>query len=234
MPMSRPASAAIRVALEIASGDDAWGTVLLELDPEKAPLSVRNFLRYVEEGFYNGTIFHRAIPGYVIQGGGYIGLTEPKTAGLQERVTNEARNQLKNQRYTIAMARGSDPHSATSQFFINLADNPKLDYPSRDGWGYAVFGRVVSGTEIVDRISNVPTQPNPQMPGENSQPVQPPMIRVARRVESEPAPVSMPAGVPQPDVGGHEPSAAAPVPGEPPVPPLEPPPQPEPDIPSER
>ncbi len=133
------------------------GTIVLELDRQKAPKTVENFLRYVEEGHYDGTIFHRVIPNFMIQGGGM-------TADMKERRThapipNEANNGLKNLRGTIAMARTSDPHSATAQFFINLKDNGFLDHtaPTTQGWGYAVFGKVVEGMDVVDAIAKVPT-----------------------------------------------------------------------------
>lgn len=129
------------------------GNIELELNADKAPKTVENFLRYVDEGFYNGTVFHRVINGFMIQGGGF-------TPDLQKKrthapVTNEAKNGLKNKRGTIAMARTNDPHSATAQFFINHADNDNLDYPSFDGWGYAVFGRVINGMDMVDKIADV-------------------------------------------------------------------------------
>jgi len=131
------------------------GPIELELDAEKAPKTVENFLRYVDEGFYNGTIFHRVIRGFMIQGGGHTpDLARKKT---HAPVENEAKNGLKNLRGSIAMARTSDPHSANAQFFINHADNAALDYPSRDGWGYAVFGKVVQGMETVDAIASTPT-----------------------------------------------------------------------------
>jgi len=131
------------------------GDIVLELDADKAPKTVENFLKYVKEGHYKGTIFHRVIDGFMIQGGGY-------DKNLQERpvhapIQNEAKNGLKNATYTIAMARTGDPHSATAQFFINVNDNEALDYPSRDGWGYCVFGKVVSGMDVVDKIKLVPT-----------------------------------------------------------------------------
>ena len=131
------------------------GTITLQLDAEKAPNTVKNFLEYVNSGFYNGTIFHRVIADFMIQGGGF----EP---GMKEKITgapikNEAANGLSNDAYTIAMARTSDPHSATAQFFINVKDNGFLDYPGQDGWGYCVFGKVVEGTEVVDAIRKVPT-----------------------------------------------------------------------------
>lgn len=132
------------------------GALEIELDDAKAPESVRNFLAYVEKGHYDNTVFHRVIKGFMIQGGGF----EPgmKQKPTDRPITNEAKNGLKNQKYTLAMARTSDPHSATAQFFINTADNGFLDNDrAQDGWGYAVFGRVVSGTEIVDAIEKVRT-----------------------------------------------------------------------------
>lgn|SRR5690625_801624 len=133
------------------------GTIVLELDAEKAPKTVQNFLDYVQDGFYDGTVFHRIIDGFMVQGGGF----EP---GLQQKQTrapieNEADNGLKNDQYTIAMARTNDPHSATAQFFINVADNDFLNFtnPTPNGWGYAVFGKVIEGTEVVDAIKNVKT-----------------------------------------------------------------------------
>ena len=131
------------------------GSITLQLDTEKAPLSVQNFLDYVNSGFYSNTIFHRVIPNFMIQGGGF----EP---GLKQKPTNapiknEAANGLKNDIYTIAMARTGDPHSATAQFFINTKNNSFLDYPGQDGWGYCVFGKVVEGKEVVDAINKVKT-----------------------------------------------------------------------------
>jgi cyclophilin family peptidyl-prolyl cis-trans isomerase len=127
------------------------GTIKLELDRDKAPKSVDNFVQYVRDGFYNGTIFHRVIKDFMIQGGGFT----PDMAQKQTRkpIQNEAKNGLKNKRGTIAMARTSDPHSATAQFFINHKDNDFLDYPSRDGWGYTVFGKVSEGMSVVDAIA---------------------------------------------------------------------------------
>jgi peptidyl-prolyl cis-trans isomerase B (cyclophilin B) len=131
------------------------GVIALELDAEKAPKTVANFLAYVEAGHYDNTVFHRVIKGFMIQGGGF----EPgmKQKPTQEPVENEATNGLKNAPGTIAMARTSDPHSATAQFFINVGDNGFLDYPGQDGWGYCVFGRVVEGMDVVDTIKNVKT-----------------------------------------------------------------------------
>lgn len=137
------------------------GTIVVELYPAKAPLTVKNFLDYTASGFYNGTIFHRVIPGFMIQGGGFSKEMAHKPG--QAPIQNEADNGLQNLRGTISMARTQDPHSASSQFFINTKDNPFLNYqsPSLSGWGYAVFGRVVQGMDVVDAISNVRTTIRP-------------------------------------------------------------------------
>jgi peptidyl-prolyl cis-trans isomerase B (cyclophilin B) len=133
------------------------GVITLELDAEKAPKSVANFVQYVKDGHYDGTIFHRVIDGFMIQGGGFDSKMNQKPT--RPTITNEADNGLKNDKYTVAMARTSVPHSASSQFFINGAKNDFLNFraPTQDGWGYAVFGKVVSGTEIVDKLSKVAT-----------------------------------------------------------------------------
>jgi len=133
------------------------GVITLELDSEKAPKSVANFLAYVNKGHYNNTIFHRVIPGFMIQGGGMEpGMGQKST---DTPIDNEANNGLKNGNYTVAMARTGDPHSATAQFFINVADNGFLNHsaPTSSGWGYAVFGKVISGTDVVDKIKAVKT-----------------------------------------------------------------------------
>lgn len=133
----------------------SMGNILLELNRERAPKSVDNFLQYVKSGQYSGTIFHRVIPGFMIQGGGFDrNMVEKKTRGP---IQNEANNGLRNEEYTIAMARRASPHSADAQFFINTSNNSMLNYPGSDGWGYAVFGKVIEGKDIVDRIKNVPT-----------------------------------------------------------------------------
>jgi len=133
------------------------GDITLELDAENAPASTANFLQYVRDGHYHNTLFHRVIPGFMIQGGGM----EPgmKQKPTRAPVANEATNGVKNKNYTVAMARTSEPHSATAQFFINVADNDFLDYtsPSANGWGYCVFGKVVGGKDVVDKIKGVPT-----------------------------------------------------------------------------
>jgi peptidyl-prolyl cis-trans isomerase B (cyclophilin B) len=142
-----------KVDLHIAD----YGVITLELDQDKAPKSVENFLSYVKKGHYDGTIFHRVISGFMVQGGGFQpGMSQKPT---EAPIENEAANGLKNDQYTVAMARTNAPHSATAQFFINVADNDFLNHtaPSAQGWGYAVFGKVVGGKDIVDRIKGVKT-----------------------------------------------------------------------------
>ena len=132
-----------------------YGTITMALDHDKAPVSAENFEQYVKDGFYDGTIFHRVIQGFMIQGGGMMpGMVEKQP---RDSIKNEADNGLKNDRGTIAMARTNEPHSASSQFFINLGDNGFLNYPGQDGWGYCVFGRVVEGMDVVDKIKDVQT-----------------------------------------------------------------------------
>ncbi|AKZ63138.1 peptidylprolyl isomerase [Herbaspirillum hiltneri N3] len=131
------------------------GNFTVELDAEKAPKTVENFLAYVNSGHYSGTIFHRVIDGFMIQGGGF----EPgmKQKPTNDPVENEAKNGLKNEPYTLAMARTSAPHSASAQFFVNVKNNSFLDFPGQDGWGYCVFGKVTDGTDVIDKIKNVKT-----------------------------------------------------------------------------
>lgn len=155
------------------------GAMVLELDEQKAPETVENFLRYVDSKFYDGTVFHRVINGFMIQGGGYDQQYQRKAT--RKPIPNEADNGLKNLRGTIAMARTSDPHSATAQFFINQVDNPNLDYRgrSRADWGYCVFGKVISGLDVLDRIANQPT--TVQSPMLRNAPKQPVIIeRISR------------------------------------------------------
>lgn len=142
------------------------GDILLRLDRASAPLSVENFLAYVDQGHYSGTIFHRVISNFMIQGGGFD--TNFNQKATRAPIRNEADNGLKNLRGTIAMARTSDPHSATAQFYINTVDNPNLDFsaPTRAGWGYTVFGRVVEGMDTVDRIRKIPTGRGGPFPGD--------------------------------------------------------------------
>ena len=145
-------AAAPRVKLTTSAGD-----IVLELQAAKAPKSVENFLAYVKKGHYNGTIFHRVIPGFMIQGGGFDKAMAQKPT--EKPIENEATNGLKNDKYTVAMARTPHPHSASAQFLINVNDNAFLNHsaPTQQGWGYAVFGRVVEGQDVVDKIAGVPT-----------------------------------------------------------------------------
>jgi cyclophilin family peptidyl-prolyl cis-trans isomerase len=137
--------------------DTDLGTIEIEVDEAKAPKTVANFLKYVDDKHYDGTIFHRVIPGFMAQGGGYDGSFEKKA--VREPIENEADNGLRNTRGTLAMARTSDPHSATAQFFVNVKDNAFLDHTAKNtsGWGYAVFGKVTSGMDVVDKIVAVKT-----------------------------------------------------------------------------
>ncbi len=176
----QPAAPAPRVALTTN-----LGRIVIELDPVKAPKSSENFLQYVRDGFYAGTVFHRVIPGFMAQGGGF-------TADLQLKPTraaipNEANNGLSNLRGTVAMARTNDPHSATAQFFINVVDNQRLDFVSeQDGlWGYAVFGKVVEGMEVVDKIIAIPTGGQGPLP--RDVPLEPVLIESAEIVAEAPA-----------------------------------------------
>ena len=152
-PQSNPAQTkGDAVRLETSLGD-----IIIELNSAKAPLTTANFKHYVKSGFYDGTIFHRVIRDFMIQGGGFT--PEMKEKRAQAAIRNEADNKLGNKKYTIAMARTNDPHSATAQFFINVKDNPFLDHkaPSGNNWGYAVFGKVIQGMDVVDRIVKVKT-----------------------------------------------------------------------------
>lgn len=186
-------SLAPRVRIETSEG-----AFVLELDTVRAPLSAENFLRYVRDGFYDGTVFHRVIPNFVVQGGGYdSGLSERKA---HPPIPNESGNGLSNRRGTVGLAREENPHSGSSQFYINLMDNAALDpLPSR--WGYAVFGKVVEGMDVVDRIAHLPTHTvehfGPDVP------VARPAIKRAWVIENEPAPASAPtAEVPPPPETG--------------------------------
>jgi peptidyl-prolyl cis-trans isomerase A (cyclophilin A) len=157
-----------------------YGAITIELYPEKAPKTVANFLQYVKDGQYNGTIFHRVIDGFMIQGGGFdLGMKEKAT---RAPIENEAKNGLKNQIGTLAMARKPDPHSATAQFFINLVNNDPLDYPSRDGWGYCVFGKVTQGMDVVNKISKVSTG---SAMGQQDVPTKPILIESVKLIETK-------------------------------------------------
>jgi peptidyl-prolyl cis-trans isomerase B (cyclophilin B) len=162
--------------------DTSAGTIVIELNPRLAPKSVENFLAYVREGFYDGTIFHRVIKGFMIQGGGMTAEMQPKNGHTP--IANEADNALKNTIGTIAMARTADPHSATSQFFINVKDNDFLNHSSKSmrGWGYCVFGRVTKGMEVVQAIENVETTARA---GHRDVPVTPVVIERVRILSEE-------------------------------------------------
>ena len=160
----------------------SMGEIVLELDQEKAPKSVANFLQYVKSGYYKGTVFHRVIDGFMIQGGGFD--KNMKQKATKAPIQNEAQNGLQNVTYSIAMARTGDPHSATAQFFINVSNNGALDYPGRDGFGYTVFGKVVSGMEVVDKIKAVPVAD--KGPHQNV-PVTPIVIESATLLKQAPA-----------------------------------------------
>jgi peptidyl-prolyl cis-trans isomerase B (cyclophilin B) len=152
-PMEQPPEPTTRVRMLTNQGE-----VLFTLYPQRAPLTVDNFLTYVREGFYSGTIFHRIIPGFMVQGGGFTQSFEQKIT--HDAILNEANNRQPNVRGTLAMARLQSPHSATSQFYINLVNNPGLDYQRSDpdGWGYCVFGKVEQGMSVIEKIANIPTR----------------------------------------------------------------------------
>lgn len=178
-----------RVAFELEREGAPYGRIVFELDAKRAPLTTRNFLRYVDEGYFDGTLIHRVLAGegariQVFQGGGYTELGGKPKPGQHEPIAIESNNGLKNERGTIAMARDADPNTATSEFFVNIEANPKLNYTGPDHWGYAVFGRVVDGMEIVDRISRLETRtnPDPELKGEKSQPVRPVVVKRAKRM----------------------------------------------------
>jgi cyclophilin family peptidyl-prolyl cis-trans isomerase len=177
-PTPRPVPPGPFVALEVSQGRETLGTIVIALDRAKAPVSVENFLQYVRAGHYDGTVFHRVMPNFMIQGGGFTPeLVEKPT---RPAIVNEAKNGLRNARGSVAMARTSDPNSASSQFFINVRDNHRLDF-GISGAGYAVFGEVVEGLEIADRISVTPTVP--RGPHQNA-PQTSVVIRRAHELES--------------------------------------------------
>jgi cyclophilin family peptidyl-prolyl cis-trans isomerase len=161
------------------------GVIVIELDAEKAPATVENFLQYVKDRHYDGTVFHRVIPGFMIQGGGFDADFTQKTT--RKPVKNEAANGLRNDVGTIAMARTGEPHSATAQFFINVADNASLNFrfPTPEGYGYTVFGKVTKGMDVVQRIVKVPTGPGPAP--HRDVPVKPVVIESARLLDAKPA-----------------------------------------------
>ena len=158
------------------------GEFVIELYADKAPVTVENFVNYVDKKFYDGTIFHRVIPTFMVQGGGFLPDMTKKATGAP--IENEAKNGLSNEEYTIAMARTGEPHSATCQFFINVKDNKSLDFTAETarGWGYAVFGKVISGTETIDKIKDVKTTTKGQY---QNVPVKPVIIRSMSVIETE-------------------------------------------------
>ena len=191
--MFRTAAATLSVFVSLAVGAadaanpqvemrTSMGTVVIELYPDKAPLTVDNFLQYVGDRHYDGTVFHRVIPGFMIQGGGFGPDFSEKP--VRKPVRNEAANGLRNATGTIAMARTPEPHSATAQFFINLANNESLNFrfPTQEGYGYCVFGKVVKGMDVVSRIANVQTGPGPA--GHQNVPAKPIIIESAKVLEA--------------------------------------------------
>jgi len=158
----------------------SMGEIVLELNQEKAPITVDNFLKYVKSGFYKGTIFHRVIDGFMIQGGGMDAQLHGRRTN--KPIKNESNNGLSNEKYTVAMARESNPDSATSQFFINVVDNPGLDYPNMQGSGYTVFGKVVKGQDVVDKIKGVVVD---DIHGLENVPVTPVTIQSATRLKGD-------------------------------------------------
>ncbi len=183
-PPSAPAAAPAKPAAATASPQvqvvTSLGSFTIELNAERAPLTVAQFLKYVDQGFYSGTIFHRAIPNFVIQGGGYD--ADYKLKGNPAKVVNESGNGLTNQRASVGLARPPEPHAGDVQFYVNLNDNAALD-PNQARWGYAVFGKVVQGMDVVDQIANVPT--GAKGPFKEDAPVKPVVIE---RIERVPAP----------------------------------------------
>jgi len=178
---SKPAAAVVSSAYPQVVLHTNMGDITLELDAVKAPKSTANFLQYVKDGHYNGTVFHRVIPGFMIQGGGF----QP---GMKQKATRapiaiESKNGLKNDKGTIAMARTANPNSATAQFFINVADNAMLDYPGADGFGYAVFGKVIKGLDVVEAIRQVQTGAHPA--GHRDVPVEDVVIQSATVVAAK-------------------------------------------------
>ncbi|MBS0432263.1 MAG: peptidylprolyl isomerase [Proteobacteria bacterium] len=169
----------------------SMGDITIELFPDKAPKTVANFLQYVKDRFYEGTVFHRAIPGFLVQGGLYTRQLTPKRT--RPAIPDEANNGLSNLRGTVAAARGPDPDSATAQFFFNIVDNPRLDYVGNQNgmtWGYAVFGKVIAGMDVVDKIDNLPTGPQGPFIGDVPRPL--PVIESATVIGEAAAPTTEP------------------------------------------
>jgi peptidyl-prolyl cis-trans isomerase A (cyclophilin A) len=200
---SSSANAATPVAHPQVELKTSMGDIVIELFPDKAPKTVANFLQYVKDGFYAGTVFHRVIPGYLIQGGLYTRELRPKRT--LPPIPDEANNGLSNLRGTVAAARGPDPDSATAQFFVNVVDNPRLDYVGNQSgmtWGYAVFGKVVKGMDVVDKIDNLPTGPQGPFIGDVPRPL---VVIESARVIGEAA---HPTAEPVSPVTGQVPASA--------------------------
>jgi cyclophilin family peptidyl-prolyl cis-trans isomerase len=172
----------------------SMGDFTIELNPARAPLTVANFLQYVKEGHYSGTLFHRVVSNFVVQGGGYAADYQLKP--VHEPVANEAGNGLRNTRGTVGLARAGEPHSGNAQFYVNVADNPDLD-PVTTRWGYAVFGKVVQGQEVVDRMGVLPT--GKAGPFKSEAPLSPVIIEKAELLSGPPADLAPSAAQPQPD-----------------------------------
>ena len=203
---SAPASSAAPAAHPQVEIKTSLGTFVVELFPDKAPKTVANFLQYVREGFYDGTVFHRVIPGFLVQGGLYTRELRPKRT--LPPIPNEANNGLSNLRGTLAAARGPDPDSATSQFFINVVDNPRLDYVGNQSgmtWGYAVFGKVVKGMDVVDKLDNLPTGPQGPFIGDVPRPL---VVIESTKLIGDAA---QPAAEPVSPIAGQVPASAPPV-----------------------
>ncbi|MEO6968429.1 MAG: peptidylprolyl isomerase [Rhodanobacteraceae bacterium] len=186
-----PTPAAAPVAHPQVKLHTSLGDITIELFPDKAPRTVANFLQYVQDGFYDGTVFHRAIPGFLVQGGLYTRQLTPKRT--RAPIPDESNNGLSNLRGTIVAARGPDPDSATAQFFFNIVDNPRLDYVGNQSgmtWGYAVFGKVIAGMDVVDKIDNLPTGPQGPFVGDVPRPL--PVIETAKVIGEAAKPAAEP------------------------------------------
>ena len=202
-PAATAATPLPQVVLRTSQGD-----ITLELYPDKAPKSVANFLQYVRDGFYDGTLLHRAIPGYLVQGGLYTRDLQPKRT--RSAVASEADNGLSNLRGTVAVARGADPNSGTAQFFFNLVDNRRLDFVGNQSgltWGFAVFGKVVKGMDVLDKIAALPTRPLGPFAGDVPNPLV--VIESARVIGEEPPAAAGSAAAPAPATSATKPGKKA-------------------------